>query len=341
MQNVFTSIILLLAFAGWSFAQGVTLIPREQETRVDVEVDGKLFTSLRWDERIKRPVVLPVITVGGKFVTRGFPIETRDGEAIGHPHQVGASFSYGDVNGFDFWNTSTFRSEKELEKMGRIVMRKIISMQSGAGRGTLEYSSAWVDPKGNTLLTEVTKLVFNAKGKRRWIDRETVLTADVDVVFGDNKEGLFAIHLNTALQADDQMPAKVTTAAGVVSDRTSTKGLTGKYLNSEGLEGARIWGTPAKWAAVSGTIEGENVTVAVFDSPGNLNYPANTMVRPYGLLALNPFGQKAFVPANPERRFILAARRSVTLRHRLMIFPERVSKEKIDGEFRAYSGDRP
>lgn len=341
MKRYFTSITLLLTLAGWSFSQGVTLIPREQETRIDVEVDGKLFASLRWDEKIKRTVLLPVMTAGGKFVTRGFPIETRDGEAIGHPHQVGASLSYGDVNGFDFWNTSTFRSEKELEKMGRIVMRKIISMQNGTGRGTLEYSSAWVDPKGNTLLTEVTKLVFNAKGKRRWIDRETVLTADVDVVFGDNKEGLFAIHLNTAFQTDDQMPAKVTTAAGEVSDRTSTKGLTGKYFNSEGLEGAKIWGTPGKWAAASGTIEGENVTVAVFDSPGNLNYPANMMVRPYGLLALNPFGQKAFVPNSSERKFTLAARRSVTFRHRLVIFSEKVSREKIDDEFRAYSGKRP
>lgn len=331
-------LLLFVASAISLVAQSVTLIPREQDTRVDVEVDGKFFTSLRWDERIKRPVLLPIMTAGGKHVTRGFPIETRDGEAVGHPHQVGSSLSYGDVNGIDFWNTSTFRTENELEHMGRIVMRKIIGMKSGGGRGELEYSAAWVDPKGKTLLVEVTKFVYNAKGKRRWIDRQTVLTAESDVVFGDNKEGFFAVHLNTALQADDQMPAKITSAAGVISERTSAKGLTGKYFNNEGLEGTKIWGTPGKWAAVSGTIEGENVTVAVFDLPGNINYPANMMVRPYGLLALNPFGQKAFVPENAERKFTLAARRSVTFRHRLIIFSEKASREKVDGEFRAYAG---
>lgn len=332
-----TIFFFIVALAASSNAQNITLIPREQETRVEVEVDGKLFTSLRWDEKIKRPVLFPIMSSGGKHVTRGFPIETRDGETINHPHQVGSSVSYGDVNGIDFWNTSTFRTEKELEHMGRIVMRKIIGMKSGDGRGELEYSAAWVDSKGKTLLLEVTKFVFHAKGKRRWIDRQTVLTAESDVVFGDNKEGFFAIHLNTALQADDQIPVKITTASGVISDRTSAKGLTGKYFNSEGLEGTKIWGTPGKWAAVSGTIEGEDVTVAILDSARNLNYPSNMMVRPYGLLALNPFGQKAFVPERSERKFTLAARRSITFRHRLAIFPEKASKDTIESEFRNFT----
>lgn len=333
MQNFFTSVFLVFAFTACGFAQSVTLIPREQETRIDVEVDGRLFTSLRWDERIRRPVLLPVMTAGGRFVTRGFPIETRDGEDTGHPHQVGASLSFGDVNGIDFWNNSTFRTEKELEHMGRIVMRKIISMKNGNNRGELEYSAAWVDPEGKVLLLEVTKYIFHAKGKLRWIDRETVLTADVEVALGDNKEGFFAIHLNTALQSEEEKTARITTAAGVVSDRTSTKGLTGKYLNSEGLEGTKIWGTAGKWAAVVGTLEGEAVTVAVFDRPQNLNYPANMMVRPYGLLALNPFGQKAYVPEKAERKFTLPARRSITFKHRLTIFSEKASREKIEAEF--------
>ncbi len=317
-------------------AQNVTLIPREQETRVDIEVDGKLFTSYRWDDKINRPALLPVMTSGGKFITRGFPIETRNGEAIGHPHQVGASFSYGDVNGIDFWNTSQFRSAKELERMGKIVLRKIIGMKSGNSRGELETSSAWIHPDGSTMLIEFSKFVFRAKGKQRWIDRETTLTANVDVVFGDNKEGLFAIHLNTNLQQDNQIPAKVTTASGIITDRTSTKDLTGKYLSSDDLVGEKIWGTTGKWASVSGTIDGEDLTVAVFDSPGNHGYPARMMVRPYGLLALNPFGRKAFVPSASARSFKLEEKRSITFRHRLVIFPQRVSKSAIEREFQNY-----
>ncbi len=325
--------VLLLLITGVN-AQSVTLIEREQSTRIDVEIDGKLFTSFRWDERIKRPVLLPVMTAGGNFVTRGFPIETRDNEAIGHPHQVGVSFSYGDVNGIDYWNTSTFRSEKELEKLGRIVVRKILSMKSGARSGQLEYAAAWIDPKGVVTLIETTRIVFSAKGKMRWIDRYTTLTAnEKDVVFGDNKEGLFAIHLNSVLQQDDQFPVKITSADGKISDRNSGDGLTGQYFNSGELEGAKIWGTPGKWAATAGRVGGEDVTVAVFDQPSNHNYPSNMMVRPYGLLALNPFGQKAFVTDSQARIFTLAANRNINFRHRLVIFPHKAGAKDIEKEF--------
>lgn len=329
----------LLLFACSGVAQSVRLTPREQETRVDVEVDGKLFTSYRWDERIKRPVLFPVMSVGGNFLTRGFPIETRDGETINHPHQVGASFSYGDVNGIDFWNTSTFRSEKELEKMGRIALKKIISIKSGAGRGELETSSSWIHPNGKVLLIETTKLIFHAKGKLRWIDRFTTLTAaDGDVVFGDNKEGLFAMHLNVNLQQDNQFPVKVTSASGVISDRTSGETLTGKYLNSEDLVGEKIWGTPAKWASVNGRLGNEDLTIAVFDFPSNHNFPSNMMVRPYGLLALNPFGQKAFVPEKAERKFTLRSNQNLTFRHRLLIMPEKAGLKQIDKEYQKWIG---
>ena len=331
------SIFCLLVVALPAIAQIVRVIPREQETRIDVEVDGKLFTSYRWDEKIRRPVLFPVFSAGGANVTRGFPIETRDGETIGHPHQVGIALSHGSVNGIDFWNNSPYRTEKELEHMGRIVQKKILEMKSGEGRGEIVATAAWVDPNGKTVLLETTKYTFSAKGNRRWIDRETVLTANAeDVVFGDSKEGLFGIHLATELEMDNQVPIKVTSASGVLSDETSGIRLTGKYFDSKGLTGDSIWGTLGKWAAATGKIGKEDVTVAVFDSPKNHNYPAYMMVRGYGLLAVNPFGQKQFDAGKPERSFKLAAKRSMTFWHRVLILPQKASKEAIEKEYQNY-----
>jgi hypothetical protein len=339
MTRTFATIcFLVLAFAALR-AQAVKLTADEAKKRVNVEIEGKFFTSYRWDASIKRPVLFPVMSVGGAFLTRGFPIETRNGETIGHPHQVGVSFSYGDVNGFDFWNNSTFRSAKELERMGSIVHRKIVKIKSGNARGELVTESDWLAPNGEKLLTETTRYIFAASGTTRWIDRETTLTANGGtVVFGDNKEGMFAIHLTRELQQNNQIPVKITDEKGNLTEAKTNENLTGEYLNSENLTGEKIWGTLGKWAAVEGKIGGggEAVTVAIFDSPKNLNYPSSMMVRPYGLLALNPFGRKAFDPQAEARKYVLAAGKSIKFRHRLLILAEKSAPETLLKEYRNY-----
>jgi len=338
MKRIFTTICLLfLLVAVWANAQTVKVISNESRERVDVEIDGKLFTSYRWAERIRRPVLLPVMTADGASVTRGFPIETRNGETVGHPHQVGLSLSYGDVNGVDFWNNSTFRTAKELEKMGRIVHRKILRVKSDKNRGELVTQSDWIMPDGKTILFETTKYIFQAKDKTRWIDRETVLTANVEtVVFGDSKEGLFALHLATELEQPSNTPEKVTDENGVISEPKSNANFTGEYFNSEGLKGDKIWGTLGKWAAVSGVTGSEEMTVAVFDFPKNHNFPSYMMIRGYGLLALNPFGRKPYEPNKEARKFVLETKKSIEFRHRLLILAGKAKLETIENEYQKF-----
>ena len=313
MRRVVAAICLFMSVAS---SQSVQLARRDAEKRVDVSVDGKPFTSYRWDERIMRPVLYPIFSSGGAYITRGFPFETRDGETIDHPHQVGASLSYGNVNGIDFWNASTFRSADEMKRMGRIEHLAIVSI----GKNELVTTAAWTKPDRSTILSERTRYLFQASGPRRWIDRETILTALEDVTFGDSKEGFFAIHLPSELEQNDQTKVKVTTAKGEISQRARADILSGVYSNSEGLISEKnIWGTVGKWVAVSGKIGTENVTVAIFDHPSNTNFPSRMMVRGYGLLALNPFGQNQFDAKLADRRFVLKRGESVTFRHRLLI----------------------
>src|SRR5688572_22946491 len=196
----------ILALAMIAPAQAVRVTRKNAEKRVDVTIDGKPFTSYRWDERVFRPVLYPIFSSGGSFITRGYPFEARDGDTIDHPHQVGSSFSYGNVNGIDFWNSSTFRSAEEMKRMGRIVHSAVVSTTNGNGSGELVTMTAWVGPDGSTILTERTRYTFYASGSRRWFDRETRLSAFLDdITFGDSKEGMFAIHLPGELEQNDQI----------------------------------------------------------------------------------------------------------------------------------------
>ena len=85
----------------------ISFISKDADKKVDVMVDGKLFTSYCWPDNIMKPVLYPVMTSEGTEITRGFPLKPRAGERVDHPHHIGIWFNYGDVNGYDFWNNST------------------------------------------------------------------------------------------------------------------------------------------------------------------------------------------------------------------------------------------
>mgnify|MGYP000241724109 CR=1 FL=1 len=84
----------------------VSLKRDDSNRKVDVLIDGKLFTSYIYPTNVKKPVLYPLITPKGTKITRKFPLEPSTGERVDHPHHVGVWFNYGDVNGLDFWNNS-------------------------------------------------------------------------------------------------------------------------------------------------------------------------------------------------------------------------------------------
>ena len=148
---------------------------------------------------------------------------------------------------------------------------------------------------------------------------------------------MFAIHLPSELEQSDQTKVKVTTTQGVISVRGSSDKLSGVYANSEGLTGeSKIWGTLGKWAVVTGKVGSENITVAIFDHPSNTNFPSRMMVRGYGLLALNPFGQRQYDSKLPERKFILKHGDSITFRHRLLIVSGPINNTAIEDEYKKF-----
>ena len=310
----------------------VVEVPDQQ--RVNVLIDGMPFTSYIYPDNVKKPILYPLHTSSGTPVTRGFPLEPRAGERVDHPHHVGFWLNYGDVNGLDFWNNSEAIDPAKREKYGTIVHREVVQTNSGDDQGELEVVMDWMAPDGERLITEQTKFVFHAPDAHtRFIDRITKLTAQEEILFKDNKEGMIGIRVARELEHPSDDPAVFTDASGNPTDvpAMNNEGVTGVYHSSEGIEGEEVWGTRARWMNLTGTIGEEDVALIIMDHPDNVGHPTYWHARGYGLFAANPLGQEAMSGGKEQLNYTLPKGESVTFRHRLIIHSgEALSKDKIE-----------
>ncbi len=312
------------------------------DRRVDVTVDGQPFTSYVWPERVSKPILNPIRTARGTIVTRGFPLDPRPGERVDHVHQAGYWFTYGDVDGVDFWGNSEAIPPAERAKMGVIRHREVVAASGGAGRGDLEIRADWLMPGGALALEETTRFSFRADTLTRMIDRVTTLAAKGKVTFRDTKEGMLGIRVARGLEQPADRPEVFTDASGKptavpVLDNT---GVTGLYTSSEGLTGDAVWGTRARWMALSGRVGDEDVVLLLLDHPKNPGHPTYWHARGYGLFAANPFGPKAFTNGKEaERPYSIAAGQPAVLRHRLAILPGPFSAERAEAAWKAFAAE--
>ncbi len=319
----------------------IELVRKDNEKKVEVLVNGELFTAYLYPDTMEKPVLYPLKTSKGTVLTRGFPLDPRPGERVDHPHHVGLWFNYGDVNGLDFWNNSDAIPEEKKSGYGSIVHKEINNISSGSDKGELEVTMEWLNPKGEALLRENTVFIFRADGDKRMIDRITTLTAlDQDVSMKDNKEGVLGIRVARELEHPSDKAEIFTDASGKATDvpTMNNEGVTGMYRSSEGIEGDDAWGTRGKWMNLSGEIQGEKVSLAILDHPDNVGYPTYWHARGYGLYAANPLGQKEFSEGKEELNFKLSAGESVTFKHRIIIYSgTEVSDQQLNTDFTAFT----
>ncbi len=240
------------------------------ETRIDVSIDGKPFTTYHFDEKgdpkFARPYFFPVLAPDGTPLTSDQAI-VPNGD---HPHHRSFYVSHGDVNGADHW------SLQHGDKQPRQRHVAIEKVNDDTIVERLEWESA---DRQSILLKETRTLRFfqfddEKEGIARGVDVTVALTpARTEPVFlNDTKEaGLCAVRLAKAL-AD-----------------------TGTITHSDGKTGEKdTWGKPAAWCDLSGRINDKPYGVAVFDHPANPRHPTRWHVRQYGLIAANAWGLSAF-----------------------------------------------
>jgi VCBS repeat-containing protein len=299
----------------------VKLVREDDSHKVDIFIDGKLFTSYQYPENIEKPFLYPVIAPDGSVITRGFPIGPRKGERVDHPHHIGIWFNHGNVNNLDFWNNSPAIPAEKKNEYGHIVHKKVIRAESGK-KGTLEVIMNWDDNQGNTLLIENTTYIFSGSGNTRTIDHITTLTAvNSRVAINDSKEGLFAIRVDRAFEMATNEPLIFTddkgipTTVGVIDN----SGVTGMYSSSNGLKGDAVWGTRNDWVLLKGTKNTVPITIAIFDNPKNIGYPAYAHARGYGLFSINNLGQNSYDPKKEKVILVLEKGESVKFCHRFFV----------------------
>jgi hypothetical protein len=344
MRQLFLT-LLLAATATLTQAQTnrIQLTHDEAKKRVDVTIDGKPFTAYIYPGPtvLKKPVLYPIRSAGGNFITRGWPMDPRPGERIDHPHHVGMWFNYGDVNGHDFWNNSTAVGPEHKGPFGTIVHTGVKSMKSGKDKAELVVTADWLDKDSKVMLQETTTYEFRGTADSRTIDRVTTLKAvDKEVVFKDNKEGLIALRLARQLEQPSTKPEVFTDAQGVATKVPvlDNAGVTGKYHSSEGIEGDAVWGTRGKWVNLTGTVNGEAVSLVLLDHPQNVGYPTYWHARGYGLFAANPLGPSVLSEGKaPALNYTLPAGKSVTFRYRLLVRSGNTPNTFIDEQISAFN----
>lgn len=316
------SLCLVLPFLLFSSCIGqVRLVDDKNTRKVDVLIEGKLFTSFCYPEEMEKPFLFPVNAPDGSVVTRGFPLEPRKGERVDHPHHIGLWFNHGNINGLDFWNNSSAIPENKKNLYGKITVSNIVKTESGE-TGLLEVESDWTDQQGNKILNEQATYIFSGGKDYRVIDHISVLTAaDDTVVFNDSKEGMFAIRVDRAFEMPTKDALIFTDEKGnpTTVKATDNTGVTGMYRSSSGKTGDDVWGTRNEWVILEGVKNDHRIIMAIFDHPENPGFPAYSHARGYGLFSVNNFGSKSYIPENEEFIFKLLKGESVKLIHRFYI----------------------
>ena len=281
--------ICLALFSPNSANAGQVKIKVEDHKAV-VTVDGEHFTTYNFADKQMKPYFHPLYAPGNKLVVRKEIFTKAENQAsktgLDHFHHKGLGIAIDSINAdkLNYWH--------EEHRM----TTENVSVTTHKDSATLHVVNCWLDNDQKPILKNQVDFTITSD---RLIICEMKLTAlKSPVIFGDTKEGLFAIRVNHSMRADNG----------------------GRIINAQGVQGDKqCWGKPSAWIDYHGEVEGETVGVAMFDDPGNFR-PSRYHVRSYGLFSINPFGEKIYSNGEQEASPVtLKPNESLSLRYALYV----------------------
>jgi hypothetical protein len=273
----------------------------KSKEKVTVTVDGQVFTE--FIQGPNKPCLYPINGMEQENMTRHYPFKKGvKNEKPDHPWHTGIYFTFGSVNGIDFWNTRTDK-DKYI---------KNVDLQTD-GKKILAHNQ-WLH-NDKKVLSDITEISFSADSKKRYIDYKVTLIADVqDITFGDTKEGMMAIRMDPSFKVSGQGA---------------------QVLNSSGTSGKAVWGKEAKWVSYSNK---KGSVISIMDHPSNLRHPTRWHARDYGLCSANPFGPHSYTKKKePKDPYTLKKGQQITFQYRFAFHKTANDKKIIDQLYKAWT----
>ena len=240
-----------------------------------------------------RPYLHPVHDASGRVVL------TEDRPAD-HPWQHGIFTGFHRVNGFNYW--------KEDEGRQRFV--RLLDVKEASDRVTWRALVELVAPTGTVVLEEEDTITIHVPESpdAYVIDFDFLLRAKGEnVTFGKFFVGGLAVRMPW----DNANPRQT-------------------HLNSSGLRGRECEQQRAAWCNIERLFGSETFGIAVFDHPGNPNYPCGWRVDEQGLINPN-------VSALGD--WTLTANQTERFRYRLLVYRGSASHEQLATRFQNFSDE--
>ena len=337
---------MLLCACQLAMAQtGFSIRENKKGKKIEILYDQKIITAYCYFDSTEKPVLFPIKTLSGITITRGFPIAPRPGERTDHPHQVGLWLTHENVNGLDFWNNSYAIPTEKKSEYGSIKYQNILTSSADAEKAILKTHCHWIDSKGKVLLEEVTDFIFRQDKGNLVIDRTSTLKAGPqEVKFKDAKDGLLGLRVARELEMPSKQEDTFTDGKGNITTvpMLNNVGITGSYVNREGVTGDDTWGKRSLWTCLNGTKDGQKISIVIIDHPFNVGTPTYWHARGYGLFAANPLGRKIFTDGKEELNYKLMKNQSVAFRFRIIVHAGQtfLQPTEIDGYMNSFASQK-
>ncbi len=294
----FLSAILFFLLVGSSSAQSV-VTATQVGSKIDVTIDGRLFTSYILSQEEKYPFFYPVNGPSNASVT-----SMRNAN---FPHHSSLFFGCDHVNGGNYWQEGLDR--------GQIVSLRADIVETGGDRVVIENECIWTRPGANAPIKDFRRISISSPSKEVYqIDFDITMEMLEDVTIRRTNHSLFSGRMD---------PDLAVTNGGVM-------------VNAEGERSeAGTFGTPSAWISCYGTRMGKAEGMTIMQHPSNMWYPSPWFTRDYGFFSPTPM----YWPEDTEGGTFLKKTEKVHLRYRVLVHSGDHEAADMARRFDKYAAD--